>query len=239
MTTLLLALIACGGTKMIPHSDDTDSDTDTDTDSSFDTDTDDTADTGPSYGSFTDDVFPIFTERCIICHEVWGDADNAKYTWERFLDKGNADNTLVVPYDLENSWFYQKMLSNPVQGRQMPMQSYALSGEQQQDLYDWIAGGAAEEDMAAGFEDVYEQDGHCKNCHDTFGDSDLYTNLINGESGGYSYVVPGSPEDSLLYLKVSESSPPVGDPMPISYDLSSDEELEAIASWIEAGAPYN
>ena len=52
---------------------------------------------------------------------------------------------------------------------------------------------------------------------------------------GYALVVPGSPETSLLYLKVA-GSPPCGDPMPQGGSALPEAQVEMIRSWIAAGA---
>ena len=51
-------------------------------------------------------------------------------------------------------------------------------------------------------------------------------------------VVPGSPEDSLLFWKVSTKSPPVGREMPPALPMVDADELALIEAWIAAGAPY-
>lgn len=52
---------------------------------------------------------------------------------------------------------------------------------------------------------------------------------------GYKIVVPGSPEKSLLYLKVNPS-PLCGDRMPQGGSPLTDAQLEMVRSWIAAGA---
>jgi hypothetical protein len=60
--------------------------------------------------------------------------------------------------------------------------------------------------------------------------------------GGWKRVVPGRPEQSLLYLKIAAklegTEPPCGDGMPAGANrpsLSADEVAE-VRAWIEAGA---
>lgn len=55
--------------------------------------------------------------------------------------------------------------------------------------------------------------------------------LKGGESG--PAVVPGKPDDSLLYEKVKEGSMP-----PAQKDHLSADEVETLRRWIEAGAPF-
>jgi len=53
---------------------------------------------------------------------------------------------------------------------------------------------------------------------------------------GQTYVVPGHPESSLLYLKLTDH-PPCGERMPLGGGALPAAEIEAVRSWIAAGAP--
>ena len=74
-----------------------------------------------------------------------------------------------------------------------------------------------------------------------------YTALVGPKSagmygstcGGKTYVVPGKPEDSLLYDKVSKAMPVCGLRMPASGIILDDPEIATIKAWIMAGAPNN
>ncbi|APR77285.1 Hypothetical protein A7982_02632 [Minicystis rosea] len=50
-------------------------------------------------------------------------------------------------------------------------------------------------------------------------------------------VVPGDPEHSLLYLKVSMTTPPCGARMPIAGAHLDAAQIALLRAWIEAGAP--
>src|SRR5262249_46677938 len=77
--------------------------------------------------------------------------------------------------------------------------------------------------------------GKCLNCHDGVkrkGKLDLTRKdraLKGGESG--PAFVPGKPEESLLYQKVSTAEMPPQNPL-------SAEQVAAFKKWIETGAPY-
>ena len=70
-----------------------------------------------------------------------------------------------------------------------------------------------------------------------------YTALLNVTSKGLSgsscsgktYVVPGKPDESLLYTKVSPT-PPCGLRMPASGVVLEDSEIATFKAWIMAGA---
>ncbi|HEX2676074.1 MAG TPA: hypothetical protein VHM19_05525 [Polyangiales bacterium] len=56
-------------------------------------------------------------------------------------------------------------------------------------------------------------------------------------ASGKQRVVPGKPEESLIYLKL-QPSPPCGDRMPLSGKLEAGD-IEAIEAWIADDAPDN
>src|SRR5215469_10874403 len=76
---------------------------------------------------------------------------------------------------------------------------------------------------------------NCAGCH---GDSvkmkelNLTTeeSVLKGSESG-PVVVPGKPEESLLYKKVRDGSMPMGKPH------LSEQQIETILSWIKGGAP--
>ena len=84
----------------------------------------------------------------------------------------------------------------------------------------------------------------CYECHGEDGaarEADLRLDRkegVFGDLGGYSIIVPGDPEDSELYLRISaefeeERMPP--------YDAGTElleEEIEVIRLWIEQGAEW-
>lgn len=52
-------------------------------------------------------------------------------------------------------------------------------------------------------------------------------------------VEPGAPEDSYLIHKVEGRSSIVGQQMPLGQEPLSQDEIDAIRTWIEDGAPAN
>jgi hypothetical protein len=70
----------------------------------------------------------------------------------------------------------------------------------------------------------------------------MYADLIDKPAsrsctGGFLRVVPGSPEESLLYLKVSMDVPPCGTRMPFgaTHPLPA-ADIDLIRTWIQGGA---
>lgn len=88
-------------------------------------------------------------------------------------------------------------------------------------------------------------------CHDSatrragldLSEGNAYVNLVNvnsSQDARWKRVVPGSPQESLLYLKVSQDSPPVGGrmPPPPRSALTADQQ-DKIRDWILQGAQIN
>lgn len=72
-----------------------------------------------------------------------------------------------------------------------------------------------------------------------FGGETVFEDLIDQPSildSEFTLVVPSNPNSSLLFLKVSSESPPVGAMMPFGGPPLADSEIELIRLWIEQGA---
>jgi hypothetical protein len=102
------------------------------------------------------------------------------------------------------------------------------------------------------FDDFNGMGSGCTMCHFTppptpSGNLDLsdgfsWHNLVNvasNEDASLAYVVPGHPEQSLLFQKINCDSPAVGDRMPFGFpsDTLSLEQQGLVWDWIAAGAP--
>lgn len=89
---------------------------------------------------------------------------------------------------------------------------------------------------------------HCYGCHSAAANTsagfnlDLETDLhatTVGVAGSYGVplVVPGSPEESMLYMKMTGTNPDnTGGAMPPGGSLG-DANTDVVAAWIEDGAP--
>jgi hypothetical protein len=64
-------------------------------------------------------------------------------------------------------------------------------------------------------------------------------NVRSVQNSNWTLVVPGDPEASLLFLKISESQPPVGETMPLFQPPLLNDEVELVRRWIEDGAQAN
>jgi len=116
-------------------------------------------------------------------------------------------------------------------------------------IYSGIQYGAAVQGL---FDDFNGMDVGCTMCHFTpppmpSGNLDLsdgvsWSQLVNmpsDEDASIIYVVPGHPEQSLLFQKINCDVPAVGSRMPYAFpsDTLSPQQQALIWDWIAAGAP--
>jgi hypothetical protein len=67
-----------------------------------------------------------------------------------------------------------------------------------------------------------------------------YNNIVNiPSSQGRDYIKPGDPDNSYLYIKISNGSGIAGDVMPRGNPRLSQAIQDSIRAWIENGAPDN
>ena len=80
----------------------------------------------------------------------------------------------------------------------------------------------------------------CTGCHGTSGNFTLsYSSLLNDVSSitGIPYVSPGNPEQSYVYIKITNGAGISGQPMPLGgAGGMSEEDKELVAEWIRLGA---
>ena len=97
---------------------------------------------------------------------------------------------------------------------------------------------------------------HCASCHRDGGGasvlvgidirldnaSNSFSTLVNqpsAQNANFTLVKEDDSANSLLYLKVSSSNPPVGSRMPFLSSPLSDDEIRVIKDWIDQGALNN
>lgn len=207
------------------------------------TSTDDSDDTSSEPLGWSNLVFPLIQARCDDCHDYWGPESELAY--QRLTETRGAEPALVIAGDAASSLFHQKLGPTPPKGGQMPLQVPALSEAKIEAIRDWINDGAPEDQLWTVFGELYKGAGSCWNCHRSWGEagpsntSALQATLLSRSVGGYTLVVPGDAESSLLYLKLVPEKLPFGQSMPLSYSFVSDQELADIAAWIDAGAAFD
>jgi outer membrane protein assembly factor BamB len=69
------------------------------------------------------------------------------------------------------------------------------------------------------------------------GHASLMSDVGVSTCAGMKFVVPGQPEQSLLYRKVVDDMPPCGAKMPLGLAPLKPEEIAQLKMWIELGAP--
>ena len=100
------------------------------------------------------DIQPLIDRTCGACHGGGNALGGLRLDNDVIFDNlvntpssvdGNL--TLVVPGDVANSYFVQKLQANPTNGVQMPMGGAAWSPDEIRTLTDWIAADAPRGDF--------------------------------------------------------------------------------------------
>lgn len=187
---------------------------------------------------------------------------NAVNSWYVEDPTGGLPDQNVVPFEPENSFLMNKLTGDlPVNGKggeAMPAQIPAVTPEEVAVLEQWVTDGAL---PGTYFEDNVRpifgrQDGRplefysgkCIFCHyanspnpldlsDPFGPNGL-VNVDASYRGNMVRVLPGSPEDSLLILKVRAVRPDsdIGAQMPYSFNPLTTDQVATVRQWILEGA---
>lgn len=90
--------------------------------------------------SYASDIEPMLTSRCAACHDFVGPGSPPSY--DRLLfDFGGFG--YIRPFDLENSWIYQRVKSPPV-GDRMPQGGPYFTDQEVDNVRQWILEGALE-----------------------------------------------------------------------------------------------
>jgi hypothetical protein len=222
-------------------------------------------------GSYVQTVAPIFAGSCSYCHwrgtpigyQLTAPFDpstgiigrDSSWTSARHLQ-------LVVPGHPEESFLVDKIkatdLNPDTEGAPMPLDNPLVTDSERQAIYDWILNGANNDgsyqtNVAPIFGDgksLGSKAGKCSYCHaaaaptppnlvDPF-DPDRGVVNVAALVGG-TRVIPGDPEHSVLYQKISGQSLPAGlmHPMPYQVPRLSTAQVAAIEAWITAGANDN
>jgi hypothetical protein len=186
---------------------------------------------------------------------------NAPNSWGQEHPELGMPTLNVAPGDPENSFLIDKLTGNlPVNGNggaSMPYQVPPITPPELAILEKWVTDGAHDDQYFEnnvrpifGSEDSVSSfyGGKCIFCHYTgspnpldlsnpFGDNGL-VNVEASYRGGTVRVLPGSPDESLMILKVRavQSSSDIGAQMPYSYRPLSANEVDTVRQWIVEGA---
>ncbi|HEX2521471.1 MAG TPA: DUF1549 domain-containing protein, partial [Terriglobia bacterium] len=178
---------------------------------------------------FATDVLPIFKASCVQCHGPNNKVRNLDLTTLGGVIRGGDSGPIVVAANPEDSLLY-KVVHNGT----MPKGGSPLSSQQVDVIRQWIEAGGP---LAINFESTVEPlfKASCVSCHGgsvllKSMDLSTYAGAMKGSESG-PVIVPGNPENSLLYEKVrAEQMPKGGQPL-------SKEQVATIREWIQAGAP--
>lgn len=191
--------------------------------------------------SFADDVQPLLKAKCVACHGATPQGKLDLRSAEGVL-KGGASGPVVVAGAAEKSLLMTKLVTG-----QMPPGKVKLSEAEIDQIRGWIdrtlpaeakdnAPAVTEREALAVFQ------ARCVRCHGGLakeGGLDLRTlesRLKGGTSG--PALVPGKPEESLLYKRMANGTMPPGKmAKDLAIELPTDAETAKIRGWISEGAP--
>lgn len=178
---------------------------------------------------------------------------------------GRTDDLNVVPFQPENSFLIDKLTGELPEGGEggspMPFQVPPLDGDEIATLEQWITDGAEDNQFfQQNVRPIFGSEssagayygGKCIFCHYTgspnpldlsnpFGPNGLVNGGVGVDAtyvGDMLRVQPGSPEDSLLILKVRAVRPEseIGAQMPYSFVNLSTSQIDLVRRWIAEGA---
>lgn len=177
-------------------------------------------------------------------------------TW---LSEGSDEEYLVDPGNPDNSFLITKVadpnLDIHIDGKMMPYQPPRLSEEELAAVRQWIEDGAEDSEFFAenvapifGTEASHRPSlaGKCTYCHYPGAPSGMsVTDPFDPEEGMVGVdsrydgkiVAPGDPEASMLMQKLTGDGP--GAQMPLHASRLTESEVDALRTWIAAGAPNN
>jgi mono/diheme cytochrome c family protein len=180
----------------------------------------------------------VFQSKCVGCHGATPQAKLDLRT-EASILKGGMSGLVITPGAADKSLLLSKVVSG-----QMPMGQPRLTDAEIDQIRTWIDRGIAA--PAPAIVSEYEVrailQARCVICHgasDRKGGLDLRTvasRLKGGQSG--PAVVPGKPEESLLYRRIVKGEmPPDKLAKELAVELPTAAETEKIRAWIAEGAP--
>ena len=191
--------------------------------------------------SFETEILPIFKQSCLACHgqePFQGELDLSSL--EGVL-RGGKSGTAVAPGASDRSLLLKKIV-----GGSMPPMDPRLTNDQVDRIRGWIDHGLNQETAASG-PPVTEKDVlpifqlRCAKCHGKRRQEaglDLRTlaaRLKGGKSG--PALVPGDPEDSLLFQRIiRQEMPPTDMLFESQVRPPIDSEVEVLRKWIAGGA---
>lgn len=223
----------------------------------------------PEPVSYTNDLLPLFTNRCLSCHykgsptklDLANPQDATEGLVNRETDwKGARHKVMVVPGKPEESWMMDKLtatdLDKDTEGNHMPFNVTKVTATELMNLRQWVTDGAKNDAFyTANVAPVFgnaanlgRQIGKCSYCHTAKSpyapnvvDPFSSRGLVNVKSSfGGKRVLPGDPDNSVMIQKLTEPlAENIGMAMPPTYEDFSASEIELVRRWIAEGAKDN
>lgn len=191
---------------------------------------------------FDTDVLPLFKAKCLACHGAASQLGKLDLRTAASTLKGGATGPALVAGAPDRSLLMDKVIT-----KQMPPGKQKLSDAEIDTLRGWISKGLVP--AAAPLESAVSEPEvrailqvRCVVCHGKSrqeGGLDLRTlasRLKGGKSG--PAVVPGKPEESLLYKRMANGEmPPAKLSFSVAVQIATPVEIEKVKAWIAGGAP--
>lgn len=226
--------------------------------------------TGGATVSYAADVAPIFDERCTDCHHRGVtaipniadpfDPTNGLIAFPNTWHEGHPETPEmnVVPGDPDKSFLVQKIAEpTPAAGAAMPWSPDRVTTTELADLREWVTQGALDDAFyQSNIRRIFGNPGalgppggKCVYCHYPAGVAPDLSNPFDPVNGavnvaatteGWTRVVPGDPDNSLLMVLVSATeTTEAGDPMPRVFPRLTADEVQTVTQWILEGARNN
>jgi hypothetical protein len=217
-------------------------------------------DQGPKPVTYRADIAPMFAG-CALCHHKGNqtviDFNDPFNPMTGIIGRANTwtGKPIVDPGNVENSFLVDKVertdLDPHTEGNPMPWNIAPLEAAEIAAVRQWIQDGAMNDasftaNVAPIFGDgmsLATRGGKCGYCHspDSGNPPDLthpfdpMTGIVNVAGARGARVVPGNPDGSLLVKKI-EGQMGVGASMPYQQQRLPAPAIDALKSWIKAGA---
>ncbi|HEY7305393.1 MAG TPA: PSD1 and planctomycete cytochrome C domain-containing protein [Bryobacteraceae bacterium] len=213
--------------------------------------------------SFSGDIAPIFRQSCAKCHSGDSAAGRLRLDSEAAILRGGASGPAVVPRNTGASLLIKRVLGL-TEGPRMPMNSDPLPGNQVKLIQKWIdqgdfteveasaktpskakTGESAQENSSSGTQSPLFATkvrpilaSRCYSCHGPEVQQnglrlDSLEDVLKGSESG-KIIVPGRSDQSRIVRRLMAKERPL---MPYGGPPLSNEEIDVIRQWIDAGAP--
>jgi hypothetical protein len=189
--------------------------------------------------NFAADVLPVLEKSCFGCHGAEIQLGDLDLTTREGALRGGAHGAALVPGNSERSKLYRMVAG--LEGPAMPMSGDPLAKHQIAALKEWIDQGARWDVPVTFANDIRPiMERSCWTCHGgtmQLSKLDLRSREAALRGGAHGpALVPGNAEQSRIFRAVAHLD---AIKMPMQGDRLKDEEIAAIKTWINQGAPWD